>query len=137
MNILITGAKGFVGKNLVCALQNIKDGKDKTHPELEIGEIFCFDTDTDKNLLDDYCSKADFVFNLAGVNRPKEQSEFMEGNFGFASILLDMEPYLSGGPAPYPLTDALEDAYYWLCIKAAVSSPWREIRSEKMPWHSL
>lgn len=89
MNILITGAKGFVGKNLVCALQNIKEGKDKTHPELEIGEIFCFDTDTDKNLLDEYCSKTDFVFNLAGVNRPKEQSEFMEGNFGFASLLLD------------------------------------------------
>jgi len=61
----------------------------------------------------------------------------VQDEFAIASILLDMEPYLSGGPAPYPLTDALEDAYYWLCIKAAVSSPWREIRSEKMPWHSL
>lgn len=89
MNILITGAKGFVGKNLAFALQNIKDGKDKTHPELEIGEIFCFDIDSDINLLDKYCSEADFVFNLAGVNRPKEQSEFMEGNFGFASRLLE------------------------------------------------
>ena len=89
MNILITGAKGFVGKNLVCALENVKDGKDKTHPELEIGEIFCYDVDTEKQLLDEYCAKADFVFNLAGVNRPKEQSEFMKGNFGFASTLLD------------------------------------------------
>ena len=89
MNILITGAKGFVGKNLTFALQNIKDGKDKTHPELEIDEIFCFDIDSDINLLDKYCSEADFVFNLAGVNRPKEQSEFMEGNFGFASTLLE------------------------------------------------
>ena len=89
MNILVTGAKGFVGKNLVCSLQNIKEGKDKTHPELTIDEIYEFDIDTDIALLDEYCEKADFVFNLAGVNRPKEQSEFMRGNFGFASTLLD------------------------------------------------
>ena len=88
-NILVTGAKGFVGKNLVCSLNNIKDGKDRTHPELDIEEIYEFDIDTDISLLDGYCEKADFVFNLAGVNRPKEQSEFMQGNFGFASTLLD------------------------------------------------
>ncbi len=89
MRILVTGAKGFVGKNLVCSLNNIKDGKDRTHPELDIEEIYEFDIDTDISLLEGYCEKADFVFNLAGVNRPKEQSEFMQGNFGFASTLLD------------------------------------------------
>ena len=89
MNILVTGANGFVGKNLVCSLQNIKEGKDRTRPELTIDEIYEFDIDSDADLLDEYCSKADFVFNLAGVNRPKEQSEFMQGNFGFASTLLD------------------------------------------------
>jgi UDP-2-acetamido-2,6-beta-L-arabino-hexul-4-ose reductase len=89
MNILITGAKGFVGKNLSEALKNIKEGKDKTHPEVEIGELFFYDIDSDPLELDEYCEKADFVFNLAGVNRPKDPSEFMAGNFGFASILLD------------------------------------------------
>ena len=89
MNILITGANGFVGKNLTAALKNIRDGKDKTHPELAIGEIFEYDLDTDPSLLDEYCKKADFVFNLAGVNRPQDPKEFMEGNFGFASTLLD------------------------------------------------
>ncbi len=89
MNILITGAKGFVGKNLTAALQNIKDGKDKTHPSLEIGELYLYDIDTDKSLLDEYCEKADFVFNIAGVNRPQNPEEFMEGNFGFASTLIE------------------------------------------------
>ncbi len=89
MNILITGAQGFVGKNLVCALQNLKDGKDKTHPALTIGEIFSYDVDSTSAELAEYCQKADFVFHLAGVNRPKEQQEFMEGNFGFTSVLLD------------------------------------------------
>ncbi len=88
MNILVTGAKGFVGKNLVAALENIRDGKDKTR-NLTIGEIFSFDIDTDPALLETYCEQADFVFNLAGVNRPKDQSEFMAGNFGFASTLLN------------------------------------------------
>ena len=89
MNILVTGAKGFVGKNLVCNLCNIAEGKNRTRPSLTIGEIYEYDIDTDPVLLDEYCAKADFVFNLAGVNRPKEQSEFMQGNFGFASTLLD------------------------------------------------
>ena len=89
MNILVTGAHGFVGKNLCAALKNLRDGKDKTRPELTIGEIFEYDMDTDPALLDGYCEQADFVFNLAGVNRPQDPREFMLGNFGFASALLD------------------------------------------------
>lgn len=89
MNILITGAKGFVGKNLVCNLRNIAEGKNRTRPALHIEKIFEYDLDTDPAQLEEFCAKADFVFNLAGVNRPKEQSEFMQGNFGFASTLLE------------------------------------------------
>lgn len=88
MNILVTGAKGFVGKNLCENLKNIKDGKNKTRA-LRIEEIFEYDIDTPKEFLDGYCEKADFVFNLAGVNRPQNAEEFMQGNFGFASVLLD------------------------------------------------
>ena len=89
MKILVTGAKGFVGKNLCANLRNIQEGKDRRFPNLKIDEVYEYDIDTDPTLLDVYCQKADFVFNLAGVNRPKEASEFMEGNFGFASTLLD------------------------------------------------
>ena len=89
MNILITGAAGFVGKNLTAALQCIRDGKDRTHPGLTIGELYLYDLDSPNSLLEDACQKADFVFNLAGVNRPQNQEEFMQGNFGFASILLN------------------------------------------------
>ena len=89
MKILITGAKGFVGKNLVCNLRNIMEGKNRTRPDIVIDAIFEYDIETDPALLDEYCAQADFVFNLAGVNRPKENSDFMEGNFGFASTLLD------------------------------------------------
>ena len=88
MNILITGAKGFVGRNLCESLKNIRDGKDRVH-NVEVLEIYEYDIDTPKEKLDEYCAKADFVFNLAGVNRPKDNSEFMAGNFGFASELLD------------------------------------------------
>lgn len=89
MKILITGAKGFVGKNLSAALKNIRDGKDKTRPSLAIDEIFEYDIDTDPALLHEYGKKADFVFHLAGVNRPQNPEEFMQGNFGFTSTLLD------------------------------------------------
>ena len=89
MKILVTGAKGFVGQNLVAALKNIKDGKDRTRPSLNIEDIYEYDIDSDESLLDTYCKDCDFVFNLAGVNRPKEQSEFMERNFGSASKLLN------------------------------------------------
>ncbi|MBQ8474897.1 MAG: NAD-dependent epimerase/dehydratase family protein [Clostridia bacterium] len=89
MNILITGAAGFVGKNLSAALRNIKDGKDKTHPSVEIDEIYLYDIDSSEEILQVACIKADFVFNLAGVNRPQNNEEFMQGNFGFASKLLE------------------------------------------------
>lgn len=89
MNILVTGAKGFVGKNLCAALKNIRDGKDRTRPALVIGEIYEYDVDKDPGLLDEYCAKADFVFNLAGVNRPRDPEEFMQGNVAFVSTLLD------------------------------------------------
>ena len=94
MKILVTGAKGFVGKNLVAALKNIKDGKDRTHPAISIDEIYCYDIDSSAELLEEACKNADFVFNLAGVNRPQNTNEFMQGNFGFASTLLDtLEKY--------------------------------------------
>lgn len=89
MNILITGAKGFVGKNLVANLYNIKNGKNRTR-SFSIDNIYEFDVDTDIFLLDEYCQNADFVFNLAGVNRPQNNEEFMKGNFGFASTLIDI-----------------------------------------------
>ena len=89
MRILVTGAKGFVGKNLCEALKNIRDGKDHTRSALLIEEVFEYDIDSTPEQLDEWCKKTDFVFNLAGVNRPKDQSEFMEGNFGFASVLLE------------------------------------------------
>lgn len=88
MNILITGARGFVGRNLTETLKTIRDGKNRTR-NLTIGEIYEYDIDTDPKLLDEFCQKADFVFNLAGVNRPQNPEEFMQGNFGFASTLLD------------------------------------------------
>ena len=88
MKVLVTGANGFVGRNLVAQLKNIRDGKAKNYP-VEIDEIFELDIDSSPELLDKACQEADFVFNLAGVNRPQNQEEFMKGNFGFASTLLD------------------------------------------------
>ncbi len=89
MNILVTGAKGFVGRNLVENLRTLQDGRNRTRPSLSIGEIYEYDVDSEPKELDEYCAKADFVFNLAGVNRPKDPAEFRAGNFGFASTLLE------------------------------------------------
>ena len=89
MKILITGAAGFVGKNLAAALKNVKEGKDRRFPDLVIDEIYEYDVDSSDELLEAACREADFVFNLAGVNRPQNPEEFMAGNFGFASRLLD------------------------------------------------
>ena len=89
MNILITGAAGFVGKNLAAALENIKYGKDRTRSALTVNEIYKYDIDTAPDQLDEYCAKADFVFHLAGVNRPQNPEDFMQGNFGFTSTLLE------------------------------------------------
>ena len=89
MRILVTGAKGFVGRNLCANLRNIQEGKDRRFPELNIEAVFEYDLDSTPEELDAWCKEADFVFNLAGVNRPQNQEEFMQGNFGFASTLLD------------------------------------------------
>lgn len=89
MKILVTGANGFVGKNLVETLKNLKNNKDRTRPELKIEEIFCYDIEDTASALDKYCRQADFVFNLAGVNRPKDTKDFMRENFGFSEILLN------------------------------------------------
>ena len=89
MKILVTGAKGFVGRNLCANLRNIQEGKDRRFPELSIEAVYEYDLDSTPEQLDEYCKNADFVFNLAGVNRPQNQEEFMQGNFGFASTLLD------------------------------------------------
>ena len=89
MNILVTGAKGMVGTALCNNLKNIRDGKNKTRPALNIEEIFEYDLNSTPEELDEYCRKADFVFNLAGVNRPENPEDFMKGNFGFASDLLN------------------------------------------------
>ena len=106
MNILVTGAKGFVGRNLVETLKTIRDGKNRTR-NLVIGEIYEFDLDTDAALLSEYCRKADFAFNLAGVNRPQNQEEFMQGNFGFASALLE-ELKACGNTCPVMLASSIQ-----------------------------
>ena len=89
MKILVTGTKGMVGTALVNNLKNIRDNKNRTRPNIKIDEIYEYDLDSKKEELDTYCQKADFVFNLAGVNRPENPEDFMKGNFGFASVLLN------------------------------------------------
>lgn len=116
MNILVTGAKGFVGKNLCEALKNIRDGKDKTRSNLQIYEVWEYDIDSVPEQLSEWCQKADFVFNLAGVNRPKDQKEFMTGNFGFASTLLDTLKRC-GNKCPVMLSSS---------IQAALDNPYGE-----------
>ena len=107
MNILITGAAGFVGKNLAAALQCVRDGRDRTHPGLSVGEVYLYDIDSPPSMLEEACRKADFVFNLAGVNRPKNQEDFMRGNFGFASTLLEtLKKYRN--PCPVMLSSSIQ-----------------------------
>lgn len=107
MNILITGAAGFVGKNLALNLKNIRDGKNRTRPGISIDEIYEYDIDSDFKELDVYCKNADFVFNLAGVNRPQNTDEFMQGNFGFASTLLEtLKKY--GNTCPVMLSSSIQ-----------------------------
>lgn len=106
MNILITGARGFVGRNLVENLKAIRDGKNRTR-NIRVDEIYEYDIDTDPKILKEYCQKADFVFNLAGVNRPQNQEKFMQGNFGFASTLLDTLK-VCGNACPVMLSSSIQ-----------------------------
>lgn len=107
MNILVTGAKGMVGTALVNNLKNIRDGKNKTRPNIQIDEIYEYDIDSTEEQLNEYCKKADFVFNLAGVNRPQNNEEFMNGNFGFAStLLITLKKY--NNKAPIMLSSSIQ-----------------------------
>ena len=107
MNILVTGAKGMVGTALCDNLKNLRDGKNRTRPAIRVDELFEYDLDSTPEELADYCRRADFVFHLAGVNRPKEQSEFMAGNFGFSSVLLETLK-LCGNTAPVMLSSSIQ-----------------------------
>ncbi len=107
MNILVTGAAGFVGKNLIENLKNIRDGKNRTRPDITIEDIYEYDINNTPEELESFCGKCDFVFNLAGVNRPKDPKEFREGNFGFASTLLDTLKKC-GNTCPVMLSSSLQ-----------------------------
>ena len=107
MNILVTGAKGMVGTALCNNLRNLRDGKDRTRPNLQVGEVYEYDLDSTPEQLREWCERCDFVFNLAGVNRPKDPEEFMRGNFGFASQLLD-ELKAAGNTCPIMLSSSVQ-----------------------------
>ncbi|MBR2491330.1 MAG: NAD-dependent epimerase/dehydratase family protein [Ruminiclostridium sp.] len=107
MDILITGAAGFVGKNLTVALETLRDGKDRTRPGLSVGRIWAYDVDSDPAVLEEACEKADFVFHLAGVNRPRDPADFMKGNVGFSSLLLDMLK-AAGNTCPVLLSSSVQ-----------------------------
>ena len=107
MNILVTGARGMVGTALCANLKNLRDGKNRTRPGLRIDKIYEYDLASTPAELEDYCAKADFVFNLAGVNRPENPEDFMRGNFGFASELLDCLKR-HGNPAPVMLSSSIQ-----------------------------
>lgn len=107
MNILVTGAKGFIGKNLCYALKNLRDGNDRTRPNIQIDDINEFDIDCDPQLLDEFCKKADFVFNFAGINRPKVQSDFIKGNCGFVSSLIE-KLKMYGNKCPVMLSSSIQ-----------------------------
>ena len=114
MKILVTGACGFVGKNLVEALKNIRNGKDKTHGDLTVSDIYCYDIESTADELENACKNADFVFNLAGVNRPEKEEDFMKGNFSFAEILLNtLKKYNNKAPvmASSSIQAALDNPY--------------------------
>ena len=107
MKILVTGAKGFVGRNLCAQLNNIKSGKAKCYGEISVSEVYEYDIDSAPEELDIYCRDCDFVFNLAGVNRPQNQEDFMKGNFGFASVLLDtLKKY--GNKCPVMISSSIQ-----------------------------
>ena len=119
MKILVTGAKGFVGRNLCAQMKNIRDGKARFYGDLRIDEVYEYDLDSTEEQLDSWCRDCDFVFNLAGVNRPKDPEEFMRGNFGFASTLLDTlrrhgnrAPVMLSSSAQASLTGRFGDSEY-------------------------
>lgn len=116
MNILVTGAGGFIGKNLVCALENIRDGKDRTHPEFTVDRLFLCTRQTTEAEMRQYCKDADFVFHLAGVNRPENRAEFMAGNRDFTAMLLSRLEE-AGNPCPVMLSSS---------IQAALDNPYGE-----------
>ena len=111
MKILVTGAKGMVGTALVNNLKNIRDNKNRTRPNISVEEIYEYDIDSTKEQLNEYCKEADFVFNLAGVNRPENTEDFMKGNFGFASQLLDTLKKDENPGTCYPLYMASYGAF--------------------------
>ena len=107
MNILVTGTRGMVGLALCANLKNIRDGKNRTRPNIKIDETFEYDIDNSIEELNEFCQKADFVFNLAGINRPKTNDEFMQGNFGFGETLLNtLKKY--GNKAPVMLSSSIQ-----------------------------